>query len=419
MRPRYLVCITLLAVCHLQLGAQAPQVLTNMAPAAQRETDAAQSPGPPAAPDSSNDLPDDPGQELVPEAVPEPAPETGVPVQIQADDQTWNDQTKTYTLSGHVIIHYRNYVIRADSATYNRATTELEADGHLQVTGGPNDVNISASHGDMRLNMHTARYYNVNGSQGVHAMGHTVVYSIPNPLLFSGRVLLQTGEGHYRIVDGSMTNCRLPHPDWRIIAHSINLDNEKAATSNAFFEFLGLPIFYLPYLHHPANDTGRVSGLLTPVISNGSSIRGYTLGEQVYWAINRSMDMVVGSEYFSKRGWSPNGDFRYKGSGLDHLTARWNALLDRGIEEPVTVSTAHPHRIRTGEPGRRRRDGTGAQGSFARHAGCRHHGIPVELCLPAGLRRQLLTGHQLPGRERCGVHTEPPRHDTVGLAGPL
>ncbi|MFZ0337151.1 MAG: LPS assembly protein LptD [Terracidiphilus sp.] len=336
MRPRYLVCITLLAACHLQLGAQAPQVLTNVAPASQRGTSAAETPGaPPAA-----ELPDDPGQELMPQAVPEPAPETGTPVEWEAQHQDWAGDT--LTLTGDVVVHYRDYVIRADSATYNRTTTELEADGHLQMTGGPNDVFINASHGDMRLNMHTARFYNVNGSQGVRAMGHTVVYSIPNPLLFSGRVLLQTGEGRYRIVDGSITNCRLPHPDWRIIAHSINLDDQKASTANAFFEFLGIPMFYFPYLHHPANETGRTSGLLTPVISNGSSIRGYTLGEQMYWAINRSMDMVVGAEYFSKRGWAPNGDFRYKGPGLDQLSARWNALLDRGIEEPVTVSTANP-----------------------------------------------------------------------------
>jgi LPS-assembly protein len=346
MRPLNLLCITLLAACHLQLGAQATQVLTNTAPAAQRETNGASSPGSTsdlsAAPDTSSaaDLPDDPGQELVPQAVPEPAPETRIPVEWEAKNQEWADDT--VTLTGDVVVHYRDYVIRADSVTYNRATTELEADGHLQLTGGPNDVLINASHGDMRLNMHTARFYNVSGSQGVHAMGHTVVYSIPNPLLFSGRVLLETSEGNYRIVDGSITNCRLPHPDWRIIAHSIDLDDEKASTSNAFFEFLGIPIFYLPYLHHPANDTGRVSGLLTPVISNGSSIRGYTLGEQAYWAINRNMDMVVGAEYFSKRGWAPNGDFRYRGPGLDHLTARWNALLDRGVEEPVTVSTAHP-----------------------------------------------------------------------------
>jgi LPS-assembly protein len=348
MRPRNLVCITLLVACHLQLGAQAPQVLTNAVPAAQRETGGAEGSGSPSAVptatnasgDMSDGLPDDPGQELVPQAVPEPAPDTGIHVDWEAGHQEYAGDT--VTLTDNVVGHYRDYVIRADSVTYNRATTELEADGHLQLTGGPNDVNINATHGDMRLNMHTARFYNVNGSQGVHAMGHTVVYSTPNPLLFSGRVLLETGEGHYKIVDGSMTNCRLPRPDWRIIAHSINLDDEKASTSNAFFEFLGVPIFYLPYLHHPANDTGRVSGLLTPVISNGSSIRGYTLGEQVYWAINRSMDMVVGAEYFSKRGWAPNGDYRYKGPGLDHLTARWNALLDRGIEEPVIASTTHP-----------------------------------------------------------------------------
>ena len=76
----------------------------------------------------------------------------------------------------------------------------------------------------------------------------------------------------------------------------------------------------------------------------------------MYWAINRSMDMVVGAEYYSKRGWAPNGDFRYKGPGLDHLIARWNALLDRGIEEEVGNTLADrcrpPSRSDANSPGR-------------------------------------------------------------------
>jgi LPS-assembly protein len=116
------------------------------------------------------------------------------------------------------------------------------------------------------------------------------------------------------------------------------LQDGKASTSNALFNFFGVPVFYLPYLRHPVDETGRESGLLVPVASTGSSIRGYTFGEQAYWAINRSMDMIAGLEYYSKRGWAPNGDFRYKGSGLDHLTTRWNALLDRGVELPNTTS---------------------------------------------------------------------------------
>jgi LPS-assembly protein len=331
MRPRYLVFITVLVVCHVRLGAQTPQVLTNEVRAAQRETSGNSQTQLAPNPDV---LPDDPGQELVPLAAPEPPPPTGTPVEWQALRQEWAGDT--VTLTGNVVFHYRDYVIQADKVSYNRATTELRADGHLQITGGPNDVFITATQGDMRLNMHTARFYNVNGSQGVRTLGHTVVYSTPNPLLFSGRLLLETGEGQYEIHDGRITNCRLPHPDWQIIARTISLDSKNASTSNAFFKFLGIPVFYFPYLHHPASETGRVSGFLTPVVSTGSSIRGYTFGEQWYWAINRSMDAVIGTEYFSKRGWAPNGDFRYKGPGLDHVTMRWNALIDRGIEEPVT-----------------------------------------------------------------------------------
>ena len=336
MRPRTLVFITLLVLCHLKVDGQA---LTSELPPSRSE--------PAAQPDAdpvgvqlspSSPLPDDPSQELLPLAKPEPAPPSGTPIEWEAENQTWVGNT--VTLTGNVIFHYRGYVLTADQVTYDRATTVLQA-GHIRVTGGPEDVLIDASHGEMRLDMHTARFYDVHGSQGVRTLGHTVVYSTPNPLLFSGRVLIQTGEGDYKLIDGEITNCRLPHPDWRILAHSIALANGAASTSNSLFEFLDVPVFYLPYLRHAMAAGGRTSGFLIPVISNGSSIRGYTFGEQAYWAINRSMDMVLGAEYFSKRGFAPNGDFRYKGPGLDHLIARWNALLDRGIDVPTPTGTQH------------------------------------------------------------------------------
>jgi LPS-assembly protein len=331
MRPRHFVLLALLAVCHLNLGGQ---TLASAVPPAQQSPAGAAVPAAdnPRTDNSDAPLPDDPGQEILPVAQPEPAPASGVPVQFEAQRQTRVGDL--LTLSGDVVIHYRDYILRADKVVYHQSTSELEAEGHLQVAGGPNDVFINADRGEMRLNVHTARFYKVRGSQGVRTAGRSIVYSTANPFLFSGRVLLQNGEGNYRIVDGSMTNCRLPRPDWRVISRSINLANGKASTSNAFFEFLGVPLFYLPYLRHPVDETGRESGLMIPVLSN-SSIKGFIVGEQFYWAINRSMDMIVGAEYYSKRGWAPNGDFRYKGPGNDHLTVRWNALLDRGVEEPV------------------------------------------------------------------------------------
>ncbi len=284
----------------------------------------------------SDVLPDDPDQQMLPVATVEPQTLTGVPVQFEAQRQTRVGDV--LTLDGDVVVHYKGYLLSADHVVYHQSTTELEAEGHLQVVGGPDDVHIYADHGDMRLNMHVGRFFQVTGSEGVRSNGRTTVYSTANPFLFSGRVLIQTGEGRYRIVDGSMTNCHLPRPDWRFLSRSITLENGEATTRNSVFEFLRIPLLYLPYLRHPVDETGRESGLMIPVLSN-SSIKGFVVGEQVYWVINRSMDMVVGTEYYSKRGWAPNGDFRYKGPGLDHLVARWNALLDRGVEQAVATST--------------------------------------------------------------------------------
>jgi LPS-assembly protein len=46
-------------------------------------------------------------------------------------------------------------------------------------------------------------------------------------------MLLQTGRKQYRIVDGSMTSCRLPKPDWQLISRSIEVAKQKATTATA------------------------------------------------------------------------------------------------------------------------------------------------------------------------------------------
>ena len=270
----------------------------------------------------------------MPVAEPEPAKATGVPVSWKADRQTWAGNIAT--LYGVEEFRYRDYVLRADKISYDRDTTEIQAEGHIQIRGGPDDLVLTASHGQMRLNTHTARFFDVTGTMGVRGYGRALVYTTANPFIIHARVLLQNGERSYRVIDGSMTNCRLPKPDWQLLARSINVENGTASTRNTYFKFLGVPLFYLPYLRHPVQENGRQSGFLIPVLSNGSSIRGFTVGEQFYWAINRSMDMVVGSEYYSRRGWAPNGDFRYRGPGIDHVTVRWNALLDRGFNQLQT-----------------------------------------------------------------------------------
>jgi LPS-assembly protein len=338
MRSRYFWCITLFLLCHVQMQSQ---LLTNALPAPVTPGSTAaegpqQAPSQPAPAPESSRLPDDPSQQVLPLARPEPPPPTGVPVHWEALQQTHIGDVST--LTGAVVLYYKNYVVHADKIVYHHSTSTVEAEGHLQLLGGPNDAVFTASHGQMQLEDNTATFYDVTGSFGVRRMGKTMIYSTPDPFLFTGRVLLQTGEGAYRIVDGSMTACRLPKPDWQVISRSIEVVDQKATTRNSFFEFWRVPLLYLPFVQRNLDETGRESGFLLPGGEN-SSVKGLVLGDEVYWAINRSMDLTVGAQYWSKRGFAPSGDFRYRGAGLDAVTVRWNALLDRGIEQVLSGAT--------------------------------------------------------------------------------
>ena len=42
------------------------------------------------------------------------------------------------------------------------------------------------------------------------------------------------------------------------------------------------------------------------------------------------MDLTLGTDYYSKRGWAPSGEFRYRGHGDDFADLRFTALFDRG-----------------------------------------------------------------------------------------
>src|SRR5579884_1762076 len=310
MRARIFLCITLLCLCHPQLW---PQAVTNEFP-------------PPSQLPQLPDAPDVPVARVV------PAPPGGVPVEIRAISQREKDNV--YTLEGNVVIHYRDYVIQADKIVYNRDTGEVVADGHLTLDGSPDNVHLTATHGQMNVDADTAHFYDVIGTIGTGAEKtlprNKRVFTSPNPFAVTGRELIKLGPGSYKVIDGTMTSCHLPEPDWRLLAKEISVDNGKASAHNTVFQLLHVPLLYLPYATHAVNEEQRTSGILLPIIGN-STTKGFIFGEQVYFALSRNSDLTLGTEYFSKRGFSPMGLFRYRGFGEDFFNVRFHSLLDRGL----------------------------------------------------------------------------------------
>ncbi|MGI4827590.1 MAG: LPS-assembly protein LptD [Janthinobacterium lividum] len=279
---------------------------------------------------SQGDLPD---LSNIPLAIPLPAPSND---HIVWDCDTESKHGEVYLLAGDVQITFRNRHIRADSIQLNEDTGEVIAEGHLRVSGGDNDEYIQASHGTYNLRTGTGRFFDAQGSVGLHneaASSSTAAARAglvsPNPFLFTGRIVDKTGAAIYTIYDGTVTSCLLPKPDWMFSSRRLAIDNGKVHAGKSVFHLLGLPILFLPYLTTPTSADERQSGLLIPVFGD-SSTKGVTVGEQAYFALGRSADLTLGTIYYSLRGFSESGTFRYRGSGYDFATTHFSALEDRG-----------------------------------------------------------------------------------------
>jgi LPS-assembly protein len=259
--------------------------------------------------------------------------------------------------SGNVVLTYGDHVLRADSLTYNHATDDVTAEGHVELTGGKNDEDIKASHGTYNLRTETGRFYDVRGSvemqrasnaptvkvtnSGIAAANtsHMAGYQNSNPFLFEGSVVVKTGPTDYTIYNGSVTTCLLPNPDWQLFSRKIMMDGGKARAAKSTFTLLGIPLLFFPYVTHPVDSQQRQSGLLIPEFgyssaSKDTGSKGTTIGEQLYLVLGRSADLTVGSIYYSLRGFAENATFRYKGFDDNFFNAHFSALQDRGFYAP-------------------------------------------------------------------------------------
>jgi len=239
-----------------------------------------------------------------------------------------------YKLHGKAEIRYRTYILQADEVTYNSETGDAAADGHVVLEGGPNDEHIQASRGSYNIRTESGRFEHVTGSIGTRPQERQFMLTSSNPFFFSAKRVEKTGPDHYKVYDGVVTTCELPHPKWKFSAHKVVVEvGGTAKIYHSAFGIRGIPVLYLPFATLPAERLPRQSGFLIPNIGT-SSVKGTIVGESFFWAINRSMDAHIGAEYFSARGWAPQGEFRARPSDTSFVDLNYFSVLDRGVGNP-------------------------------------------------------------------------------------
>ncbi len=260
-----------------------------------------------------------------------PPRRSGVPVTIEALEQ--EKDGPIYKLRGQVKVDYATYTIHADRATYNSDTGDVEAEGNLLLEGGPNNEHIEAERGTYNVQNDTGRFEYAIGNVGFRLKNRRTALTTTNPFFFTGRVIEKLGPDHYMVTDGTVTTCELPRPKWEFAAHRVNIEVGGHATIyHSNFRLEGIPVLYFPFATHPLQKNPRQSGFLIPSIGR-SSTRGNTAGDSIFWAINRSMDVMAGAEYFSKRGWAPDAQFRARPTDNSFLDFTYYSVLDRGVKQ--------------------------------------------------------------------------------------
>ncbi|MFA0414319.1 LPS assembly protein LptD [Vibrio renipiscarius] len=221
---------------------------------------------------------------------------TQQPINVEADSlEAVNGDKAIY--KGNVVVIQGKKRMQADNVTLHQQDNVVVAEGNVMFSDG--EVKTISDKAVNHLN-----------SEHVE-LDNTKYQFLCEPGRGDAVYIAKTGKAVYEIEDGSITSCPEGDNSWRMVATSIDIDqNEEQATFyNPRFEIQSVPVFYLPFLTVPIGDT-RKTGFLYPTISYGSS-DGVEFEVPIYWNLAPNYDLQTTIKHMQKRGTQLNSNFRY------------------------------------------------------------------------------------------------------------
>lgn len=237
-------------------------------------------------------------------------------IELAADQLTFDSKADLITAAGNVRIVRGDYTLRADAIDYDQNSGLVTARGTVRIVDSNGNV----------LESDTLEISD--------ELRDGFIENVELLLEDSSRVAALEGERR-----GDKTTfrravyspCRIceegDEPLWQIKAVKVvhDLKKKRLYYNNAYLEFLGLPIFYLPYISHPEPSLAKGSGLLVPEVRQRDEL-GLVLALPYFIDIDPTQDVtltpiittkeraVLGTEYrkqFSNGSLNAEGSFTY------------------------------------------------------------------------------------------------------------
>ena len=233
-----------------------------------------------------------------PRALPKRAATTeDLPTHVRANEAN-TAQEGLSEFTGNVEMTRGQSRLRADRVAYDNQTDLADATGNVTLDNDGGD-----SYRTQELHMH------VESHRGHAGPGSFTLQSN------DGRGEMQRVEfldrDHARLKQVRYTTCPAGQDDWYVHAPEIEVDNveEMAYVRNAWVEFKGVPIYYIPRGSIPISDK-RKSGFLTPSFGYASQ-SGVDLAVPYYLNLAPNYDATITPRFMGLRGLQLQNEFRY------------------------------------------------------------------------------------------------------------
>lgn len=215
-----------------------------------------------------------------------------------------------YKLVGAVEVDCDAYSFYADEVEVFADEHRIVATGNVVYTEGT--TRIAGDRSDFDTVERTGTFHNAAGSASLGGRVSRDMLGGQEPdLYFYGKEIAKIGPDRYRITSGAFTTCVQPTPRWELTSGSVVLRLDHYATlTNTLLKVKNVPVLYLPVMYYPIQRDDRATGFLMPTYGR-STIKGVTLSNQFFWAINRSQDATVMLDWFSKTGFGYGAEYRY------------------------------------------------------------------------------------------------------------
>ncbi|MGB0909387.1 MAG: LPS-assembly protein LptD, partial [Nitrospirales bacterium] len=237
------------------------------------------------------------------------------PAELTSENLTYDQVTEVYVATGSVVLVQGDNRLTADHVTLHKLSGELHAKGHVYLQGKDTDVWTE----ELDMNLNTEAGIITNGD----------VFMREENSFVTGQQLRRFSETHYRVKEGSFTNCDAKDgevPAWRFTFRDMDFDwNDSLYGEGVWFNINDIPIIPIPTFRYPLGSK-RKTGLLIPTVGI-DNVFGFRYRQSFFWAITPSQDFTISPLILSKRGGGSDFEYRY--------------ILDRRSQGNWLVSTLY------------------------------------------------------------------------------